>query len=116
MKAKAPYILLIIFAGIIAFLYFSKPSGHKQEVERLQGLIKKEQVNRDSLETHLQAVQDSLKIAFETIRQAREVTAEATKQKEIAQRKYEKVIHVRYATDEQRDSVLTSLYPSFGLR
>lgn len=87
-----------------------KESDLKQAT--IDGMRKKNIAERDSLESQLAATRDSLNIAFETIRQAKEETLKANEASKREIKKLKGILFVQH-TDSSRNIELTKLYPSF---
>jgi hypothetical protein len=95
--------------GVIILLSINPQTHVDQNLQRQLILLN---LKRDSLQNVVKGTQDSLKIAFHTIRllnlERDSLQILANKQKRL----HEKVIF-RNFTDHQRDSILSELYPSF---
>jgi hypothetical protein len=95
--------------GCIILLSINPQSHVDQNLQRQLVLLN---LKRDSLQNIVNLSEDSLKIAFRTIRllnlERDSLQILANKQKRL----HEKVIF-RNFTDHQRDSILSELYPSF---
>lgn len=77
-------------------------------------LRKRNVEEKDSLETVIKITQDSLEIAFNTIRQASIEREKAHAETQRLIKRYEKIIYVRFANDSARVRAITELYPSFS--
>lgn len=113
MNNRLTSILLAIALIGSLFLYFNTPSGHDQEIKRLENQIKAHKHKADSLNQYAKGLKDSLNIAFNTIKiQDANVKQDSIKAFK-ARKRYESIIFKPIANDHQRDSLLSELYPSF---
>jgi hypothetical protein len=95
--------------GVIILLSIN-PETHTNE--NTMNELRRLRLSGDSLQSAVQKSQDSLKIAFHTIRL---LNLERDSLQIVAnskQKVYEKIVF-RNFTDHQRDSILSELYPSF---
>jgi len=104
-------ILTLILAVLLCLsLIFSKELSIEKAIRERENIAIKKQ--RDSLETQINVIRDSLTVAFELIRLTHNNTAEAHRSTEKTRRNHERIIFINH-TDAGRDSLLTILYPSF---
>lgn len=117
---KQQNLLLKILGGImIASLCFnayqcSDNRDYQKELADKRKEIKANDKERTELKKSLKYTQDSLEIAFNTIRSAKDETAIARQEKLLEKAKYEKILFNRYATDSARNSAIADLYHSYG--
>jgi len=95
--------------GVIIPLSINPQSHVDQNMQRQLILLN---LKRDSLQNVVQGTQDSLIIAFRTIRLLHSERDSLQIVANSKQKVYEKIVF-RNFTDAQRDSILSELYPSF---
>lgn len=79
----------------------------------IDGLLRANKAQRDSLEKHLEITRDSLQIAFETIRQATKEREEAHLRTQKMMKNYESILYIKYENDSTRINALKRLYPTW---
>jgi len=112
-------ISLIIFLALLGlgglFVIFMETSKKDQlKQAEINFLRKRNAEEKDSLETVIKITQDSLEIAFNTIRQASAEREKAHAETQRLIKRYEKIIYVRFANDSARVRAIADLYPTIG--
>lgn len=110
-----PFILgliILVLIGAIYVLVTELRDVNRVQQSTIDGLRKKNQVERDSLENVLKLTSDSLDIAFATIRLAHEQSQEARKRSQKTIADLRKIIFVTH-NDSSRLAEFKNLYPSW---
>jgi len=111
MKKAQPVIIFILFVACLV-MYLRTPSGHKQEIDRLERQVKKINMKLDSCKEVIRDSQEreiALKLRYEVSERGR---LEASKDTDKWRKRYEYEKNrpvVRY-NDVQLDSILTAWY------
>jgi len=111
MKKAQPVIIFILFVAFVV-MYLRTPSGHKQEIERLEHQVKRINTSLDSCKEIIRDSQEreiALRLRYEASERGR---LEAGKDTDKWRKRYEYEKNkpvVRY-NDAQLDSILTAWY------
>lgn len=108
------YLLVIITACITLNMLIHQSNDEKMGkiIQQQDSVIQHNAIYRDSLVAALSKTQDSLDIAFTTIRQ---INAEKQQSLEYAQqvtRNMQRIQFQKMKSDQERDSTLHELYPT----
>lgn len=111
-----------VFIGFICIVFMSiflvwgievmKERDLKQST--IDGLKRRNEAERDSLNGVIKLKDDTIRIAkFTIFAQADTIKNQELEKENYKRNTHDKIRFIPYANDFQRDSVLTSLYPSF---
>lgn len=109
-------VLSIALAGALVFIYVNSQSGYdtlKQENKALKEHVRIIRHEKDSAIHALELTKDSIDVAYELLKLAKNETLEANKVSQMYQKKYDRLVFVTHRTNQERDSVLKKLYPSY---
>lgn len=108
--------LFIVIGILLVFVYIEVSQvldRNRTQQAEIEGLRKRNKKESDSLNHVLKVTQDSLSIAFETIKQARVEREEAHLRTQKTIHDLQKIIFVVH-TDSSRLATLKNLYPTFN--
>ncbi len=109
-------IALLIISACYNLYQCGKERDYDKELKDVRSAIKKTEEERDSIKHDLKLTRDTIEIAFNTIRIAKNETAQAKQEKLNAIKYYESIVYVRFDNDTLRAGAITELYPTYGHR
>lgn len=109
---KTALFLSLLLNLVLLFWIFDSHQTDSDNLKALNKELKFHKSQADSLSNVAGKIQDSLDIAFVTIRNLNEQRERAHEQTETWRKKYNGVKFKPLANDKERDSVLRQLYPS----
>lgn len=112
-----PFILgliIIVLIGGIYVLVTELRDVNRVQQSTIDGLKRRNEAERDSLNTVIKLKDDTIRIAkFTILAQADTIKNQELEKENYKRNTHDKIRFIPFANDFQRDSVLTSLYPSF---
>ena len=112
---KTAVIILSLVVAVLLVFLFTQTAQHETS-EKAERLAKEYHQSRaDSLQKSNNQKADSLEVALHLIWYERERTELAHQETRKALEYARSIKPVRFQTDQERDSVLKTLYPSIGL-
>jgi len=113
MKTPAHQVILGLCLAILIMgtIIYTNSIESNTTIRNKETEVRYHKAKADSANHYAKLTRDSLTIAFATMRS---LNAQREAERELrikAEEKYRSVTHVRFKTDEQRDSVLKVLYP-----
>lgn len=113
MKAAIVIFLLIFIFTAIAWIGATEMlDRNRVQQSTIDGLRKQNKKESDSLNQVLKVTQDSLLIAFETIKQARIEREESHLRTQKTIKDLQKIVYIQH-TDSSRNKALTQLYKTY---
>lgn len=114
MKAISLIIFLALLGlGALFVLHMEVVKKDQLKQAEINFLRKRNAEEKDSLETVIKITQDSLEIAFNTIRQASIEREKAHAETQRLIKRYEKIIFISYDNDSARLKAIQQLYKSY---